>query len=162
MARNLATPKNKYAVAEGLAELQARIGTVIDATVGDMAKKIWMQAAIVIRDEARRLAPEIQNPPNSPKQWWHKPGVLKSAIFAAYGAQKKPNVIVGVNYRVAGFAHWVEYGTAIRSTEAGANRGQMTPKPYMRPALAAKRQEAISMMADGYRQLIEEATAGGR
>lgn len=144
MARSLATPKNKLVVAEGLGELQAKISRVIDRTGGKEAKRIWMGGALVLRDEARDLAPVLQKPKKG-----RVAGLLRSAIYAAYGDPTKPNVIVGVNYKIAPHAHFVEYGT---------KRG-MPAQPFMRPALAATRAKVISIIAEGYRKLIDEAGA---
>lgn len=162
MARSLVTPKNKIAVAEGLPELQKRIAEVLNrgTVAGFELKKVWMRGAVIIRDEAKRLAPVIQDPPANLKPW-QRPGSLRDAIYAAYGKETSPNVIIGVNYRKAPQAHWMEFGTEDRHTKAGANRGSVSPRPYMRPALFAKRAEAVSVMAEGYRELIER-TAGGR
>jgi HK97 gp10 family phage protein len=167
MARSLATPKNKLAVAVGLPELQKRIADLINAVDGKSAgrevKKVWMRAALVVRDEARSRAPLIKSDPAHPKKW-QAPGILKKAIFAAYGKDTAPNVIVGVNYGMAPQAHWIEFGTAERQTgdmkgkstgKHAANRGSVPPQPYMRPALAAARAQAIEIMAAGYRDLIE-------
>lgn len=167
--RNLVTPKGKLAITEGLPELHKRIADVLEMVGGKEVKKVWMRGAIVIRDEARRLAPFDANPATrlNPKQPWHTtPGLLKRAIYAAYGKDTAPNVLVGVNYKLAGFAHWIEFGTADRTTgdikgkstgNHAANRGHVTPHPYMRPALATKRAEAIAVIAQGYRELIEKA-----
>ncbi len=157
MARNVVTPKGKAAIVEGLPDLQKRIADLLGRTVsGGEVKKVWMRGAVIIRDEAIRLAPIIQSEPKSLKPW-QRPGALKQAIFAAYGKETAPNVIVGVNYRKAPQAHWMEFGTAERTTKSGANRGHVTPQPYMRPALATKRAEAIAAMGQGYRELIETA-----
>jgi HK97 gp10 family phage protein len=155
MPRNLVTPKGKFAIVEGLPDLQKRIADILGRTVsGFEVKKVWMKGAIIIRDEAKRLAPIIQSETHNLKPW-QRPGSLKAAIYAAYGKDSAPNVIVGVNYRKAPQAKWIEYGTAERTTKTGENRGHTPAQPYMRPALITKRAEAIAAMAEGYRELIE-------
>jgi HK97 gp10 family phage protein len=129
---------------DGIPELQAKMAQIIDRASGPEAKKIWMKAALVLRDKARDLAPVIRIPKPNPLPW-QVPGTLKSAIFAAYGDPSKPYVIVGVNYHRAPQAHWIEYGTA----KAGA-------QPYMRPALTATRSLMVAIIAEGgYKALIE-------
>ena len=155
MARNLVTPKGKAAVAVGLGDLQKRILDVINVAVSkNSVKGVWMKGALLIRDEARRRAPELTK--DTPRR---VRGLLKKAIFAAYGADDKPNVLVGVNYRIAPHAWITEFGTTYRETKSGAARGNSPPHPYMRPALTSQRSKAVEVMAQGYRELIETAAA---
>lgn len=143
MARSVITPKGAAARIEGLPELQAKMAKIIDSSSGIEAKHVWMKAALVLRDEARDLAPVLKKPKKG-----HIAGLLKSAIFAAYGDPAKPNVLVGVNYRIAPHAHWVEFGNA-----------HMPAQPFMRPALTATRSMCVAIIAEGYRKLIEESAA---
>jgi len=145
MARNALTRGGKAVRIEGIAELQANIAKILDRAAGKEAKRIWMKAALVLRDEARDLAPVIREPKTHPKPW-QVPGTLKAAVFAAYGDASKPNVIVGVNYKKAPQAHWIEFGTS-----------KIPAQPYMRPALTATRSMMVAIIAEGYRSLIEEA-----
>lgn len=163
MARNLVTPKGKFAIAEGLPELQKRVADLVNRVdggneAGREVKQIWMKGAILIRDQARSNAPTIKSDPKNPKDW-QQPGVLKSAIYAAYGRDNAPNVIVGVNYRKAPQAYWIEFGATERTTKSGANRGSVPPNPYFRPAVTQKKAEATAVIAQGYRELIEKAAA---
>lgn len=143
MARSLATPKNKLVVAEGLGELQAKISRVIDRASGKEVKRIWMGGALVLRDEARDLAPSLKRPKKG-----RVAGLLRAAIYAAYGDPSKPNVLVGVNYKMAPHAHWLEFGNS-----------RIPAQPYMRPALLATRAKVIAIIAGGYRDLIDKAGA---
>ena len=129
---------------------------IVNSTSTSEVKKVWMRGAILIRDDAKRRAPILQSDKHGLK-WWQRPGALKNAIFAAYGKEDAPNVLVGVNYRLAPQAHWIEFGTAFRDTRKGAARGSSPPHPYMRPALAAQQNNAMDAMAQGYRELIEKA-----
>jgi HK97 gp10 family phage protein len=147
MARSAVTPKGKAVRIEGIPELQAKVALILDRATGNEAKKVWMKAALVLRDEARDLAPVIKIPKPNPRPW-QVPGTLKAAIFAAYGDTSKPNVIVGVNYRKAPQAHWIEFGTS-----------NIAAQPYMRPALTATRSMMVAMIAEGYKALIEAAAA---
>ena len=119
---------------------------ILDRTTGRKAKEVYMMAGLVLRDEARDLAPIIKKNPKNPKAW-QLPGVLKKAIFAAYGKESEPNVLVGVNYKIAPQAHWIEYGTS-----------RIPAQPYMRPALTATRAKCVAIIAEGFRGIIDEAT----
>lgn len=114
---------------------------------GQEVKKIWMQAALDLRDSARDFAPvakapiihyEAGKPPRT-----IQPGALRSAIFAAYGEPEKPNVLVGVNYKIAPHAHWLEFGNV-----------RIPAQPYMRPALTLMRSACVATIAEGYRRLL--------
>lgn len=49
-----------------------------------------------------------------------------------------------------GFAgHLVEYGTKMRKNKAGANRGKMTPNPFMEKAFDATKDEILHRFNDG-------------
>jgi HK97 gp10 family phage protein len=140
MARRIVTPKGKAVRIEGLAELQKRISDILDRTTGERIKRIHMGAALVLRDEARDLAPVLRKPKKG-----RVAGLLKSAIFAAYGKDTDPSVLVGVNYRIAPHAHWLEFGNA-----------RIPAQPFMRPAIAAVRSKVVAVIAEGYRKLLLE------
>ena len=167
MARSVVTPKGKAARIEGLPELQAKIAKILDRTTGKDLKRVWMNAALVLRDEARDMAPVLKKPHKG-----HVAGLLRSAIFAAYGDPAKPNVLVGVNYRIAPYAHLVEFGGKegkgprmtgdIKGRKTGnrvQSTGYMPAQPFMRPALTATRSKCVAIIAEGYQKLIEEAAA---
>lgn len=97
-------------------------------------KKGFMVGALIVRDEIRSLVPV-------------RTGLLKSAIFAAYGAADKSDVLVGVNSRKAvkttkggktrSYAGIVEFGNAAHP-----------PQPYMRPGINAARPSAARAMKE--------------
>lgn len=143
MARKAVTKRG--AELAGLPELHAKMALIIDRVTGQRIKQVWMKAALVLRDKAVSLAPIIKIPRRNPRPW-QVPGTLKASIYAAYGDPEKPNVLVGVNYKKAPQAHWIEYGTK-----------SIPPQPYMRPALTATRAEMTAIIAEGTREVIEEA-----
>lgn len=145
MARRVVTGKGKSVRLEGLNELHEQMAEVINRTNAPEVKRIYMGAALVLRDEARDLAPVIKVPVKNPKPW-QRPGMLKKAIFASYGDSSKASVLVGVNYKMAPQAHWIEFGTS--GTQA---------QPYMRPALTATRGKCVNIIAEGLRNLIEKS-----
>jgi HK97 gp10 family phage protein len=96
-----------------------------------------MGGALVVRDEAKDLVPV-------------RTGLLKSAIFAAYGDKEAPDVLVGVNHKTAPHNHWLEFGNV--RTKA---------QPYLRPAITATRAKVIAIVADGLRKVFEKALPRG-
>lgn len=149
MARRIVTPKGRQVRIEGLAELREKAAVIISRAVGKDVKKIWMQAALELRDAAREYAPVAAGPithyaKGQPPQTI-MPGALKAAIFAAYGKDSAPDVLVGVNYKIAPHAHWLEFGNS-----------RIPPQPYMRPAISLMRARAVQIIADGYRTLLIE------
>jgi HK97 gp10 family phage protein len=149
VARRVVTSRGRAVRIEGLPELQDKLADLIDRATAKEVKKIWMQAALELRDEARNNAPVAKEPikhyekGETPRLIM--PGALKSAIFAAYGAQGKQDVLVGVNYKIAPHAHWLEFGNS-----------RIPPQPYMRPAITATRSTIVAIIADGYRKLLIE------
>jgi HK97 gp10 family phage protein len=149
MARNVITSKGRQVRIEGLAELQNNVATLMSRATGKEVKKIWMQAALDLRDAARDYAPiakeDIVHYEKGQPKRIIKPGALRAAIFAAYGERDKPNVLVGVSFRAAPHAHWIEFGNS-----------RIPPQPYMRPALSLMRSSCVSTIAEGYRRLLIE------
>lgn len=123
---------------EGLDEIQRKLGDIIDAVNGKKVKEVYLEGAIILRDEAKK------NAPYDPKR---KSGThLRDAIFAARGDDNKPNVLVGVRYKSAPHAHIVEYGSVKTSAH-----------PYIRPAIAATGSKIASTINDGLLDIIEDA-----
>lgn len=126
---------------EGIAEIQANIAKVMNRAVGTAAKDVYYRAGVILRDRARA---------NAPYDPGRKKGThLRDAIFCGRGDPTKPNVLVGVRYKVPGapHAHLVEFGT---SKWAG--------KPYFRPALAQSGPQIASTIKDGLLKIINDAT----
>ena len=141
MARRVLTKKGKAVQWEGLAELSDNINTLLEVVggrqagrIGKEVKNVLMGAALVVRDEARDLAPV-------------RTGLLREAIFANYGDEQKPDVLVGVNHKMAPHSHLVEYG---------ARGGEMPAQPFLRPAIAAARPAVAKIVADGLKKIISE------
>lgn len=139
MARSVITKGGKAVQLEGMAELRASTAKVLnfDRAV-DLKKNVYMPAAMVLRNEARDLVDD-------------RSIRLKEdgAIFASYGEASQQNVLVGVNYRIAFYAHWEEFGTS-----------RQAPRPFLRPAIIATRAIIVRMVAEGLMRIIEEAAGG--
>lgn len=152
MPRRLITSRGRQVTIEGLDKLQENIAELMSRATGKEVKKIWMQAALELRDTAIDYAPiakeTIVHYVNGEKREI-EPGALKAAIFAAYGTPTEPNVLVGVHYQPgkglpgAPHAHWIEFGNS-----------RIPAQPYMRPALSVSRSACVAIIADGYRTLL--------
>ena len=137
MARNSVNALARKAMRlEGLEDVLGRLENVIDRTTGKEAKEIMLKAGLILRDDARDRAP-VQT------------GALKRAIFAARGDENKPNVLVGVNYKIAPHAHLVEFGTV-----------KTNARPYMRPAISSASPKMAQTMKDGFEKIIKDAANG--
>src|SRR4051812_34778253 len=116
MPRNVITRKGKQVQIEGLDQLQNNIAALMSRATGKEVKKIWMQAALDLRDAARDYAPVAKEPIKHYEKGQPmriiQPGALRAAIFAAYGEPDKPNVLVGVNRRMAPHNKWIEFGNS--------------------------------------------------
>lgn len=97
-----------------------------------MVTNAFMKPALMIRDEARDMAPVVT-------------GKLKAGIFAA-AMKKRPGAVAGVHG--VHYAKWVEYGTE-----------KTTPNPYFRPAILATRPLAANMLAPDLKKVIEAVAA---
>lgn len=162
MARNVITAGNRASRVEGLPELLAQVNRLRLAARGPAAMDVFMAGARVLADEVRRRA-----------AWNH----IKQAIYLKKKAHpEKPYVLVGIRYLMARDVFWLEYGTyksdARRPKQARLLKFQiqgkwvfvkqvanLQPKPFFRPAVAAKRAEIAAIMATGFRKMIDEAIA---
>ena len=111
---------NQFAVALG----PDSMGTARDKLKGAM-----MRAAVVIRDEAKDLAPS-------------RTGALRNSIIATKGPDNKPGVVVMV---LRYYGRFIERGTS-----------KMTAQPFFRPAIAATRPMVANLIAEGLKPIIEE------
>lgn len=159
MANRALITKGGLLKLEGLGEIVSRMEKIIENTSGGAAgkklKKVYVAAASVISAQARR---NIQGLEASPE--------LKAALTASVvtneGPEGKPNAVSKVSQPAAlrklGDApnpYWFEYGTVPRATGKGANRGQIKPQPFFRPAIEQARGKAIEVLTDGLKKLIE-------
>jgi len=119
---------------DGLKEIQANLAKIVDGVTGAQMKKVYLQAAGIIADDARSRAPEAT-------------GRLKRAIFAGAGDANKPNALAGVSARKAPHGRLVEYGTA-----------HMPARPFLRPALSANGPQVAAAIRSGLLKIIERHT----
>jgi HK97 gp10 family phage protein len=159
MANRALITKGGLLKLEGLGEIISKMEKIIENTSGGAAgkklKKVYVSAASVISAQARRNIANLEVSPD-----------LRAALIASVvtneGPESKPNAISKVSQPAAirklGDApnpYWWEYGTVPRATGKGANRGQIKPQPFFRPAIEQARGKAIEVLTDGLKKLIE-------
>lgn len=82
-----------------------------------------------------------------------KAGTTVEGINIKIKADKynKSGVLVGVENSDRGFlARFLEYGTQIRSTKDGENRGSIQPNPFLKKAIDSKANEVINFLQTNY------------
>ncbi len=150
---------------EGLAELQK----MLDDLPANIEKNIMRgglrAGAKVVQEEAQRVCPVGSG--NLPKG--EISGSLKNSIRISMKVRKgKVQAFVKAGDKVAFYAHMVEYGTASHLIKPRDRKSLFlaglfkevikhpgaTKKPFMRPALDNKAQDAIDTMADYIRERI--------
>jgi HK97 gp10 family phage protein len=126
----------------GEQDLRRNMARILDATTGPKVQAVNLQAARLMRNEAKRLAPELKKYKKGAI-----PGLLRASIYATLSrAPGDLDAIVSVNTHQAFYAVWLEYGNS-----------RIPAQPYMRPAFAATRDEMVATMIAGYSQIIQGA-----
>lgn len=91
-----------------------------------LGRKAVRQGANVIRDEARLMAPRLT-------------GLLRRSIYTKDRGIDGANIVFSISVRMtkgwAFYASWVEFGTI-----------NAQPHPFMRPAVDAKKEQAIAVL----------------
>lgn len=91
---------------------------------------------------------------------------VKNALgYITKNESKFPNVVlIGVRSEAEGsdtmtvsaLAVIEEFGTAVRTTSQGANRGYVKPRPFMRPAVDSNRERTSNIILEGLTELIDK------
>lgn len=172
---------------EGLAGLLSELKAFPQAVTTRVLRGAAATGASVIRKEAILRAPTYTGPE---EQGHPRPGTLKKAIYQVRMVQEctptrevfKVDVRRGKRAQSVGkrganldafYASWVEYGHyarvphAMTKTAKAAGRALgvakwVPAKPFMRPALQAKGEDALKAMRDYIRQNIPLATTAMR
>lgn len=159
MPKNVVTAKGKASRIEGIPELLAQVERLRISARSDKAKEVFYAGGRILAQEMKRRA-----------AWLH----VKAAIFVTKGRIDASNVLVGIRYRIAPDVFWLEFGTykkdMRRPKKATFLRFQidgrwifvrkvanLTPKPFFRPSIAAKRAEVAAVMAAGFQAMIDSA-----
>lgn len=107
----------------------------------------------VLLDVALPLVKEVRaNAPNE---------TLRNAYgFISRNDNKYPNtILIGPNYGVDGggqLSHIFEYGTAIRKTKDGENRGFIKAVPYIRPAFDKYKAQIVTAIGEKITKIVTE------
>jgi HK97 gp10 family phage protein len=128
---------------EGLKEITDKIESIANAVGG---QKVAPEIKQVSYEGGKMLADEWKaNAAYDPDR---KRGIhYRDAIFVSMGDETKPDVLVGVNYRKAPHAHFVEYGTE-----------KMAARPALRPAISRVGPRIASHIKSGLIKVIERFT----
>lgn len=151
--------KRETVKVEGLAELGKALRDLPDRVARNGLRASVYAGAKVVRDEARARAPKADQPlgPNQPP-----PGTLRRSVIMKHIRELSSltrqtffvTVRHGKKYRKQGkkgnlsqdawYWRFVEFGTR-----------KMPARPFLRPALQAKRREAVQAMKDRLSERIE-------
>lgn len=107
----------------------------------------------IIKTESNPLILEVRaNAPNE---------TVKNAYgFITRKDDKYPNtVLIGPNYGIDGggqLSHLFEYGTAVRKTRDGQNRGYIKAHPYIRPAFDKYKQQIVTNIGEKITKIVTE------
>jgi len=129
-------------VDEVIKDLQRRPKLLKNGVVGKIIKSI----------SAPMVAEVRANAPNE---------TLRNAYgFITRKDNKYPNtILIGPNYSVDGggqLSHIFEYGTAVRKTKDGSNRGFIKAVPYIRPAFDKYKQQIATQVGDKITKIVTE------
>lgn len=119
---------------KGWREIQASFAQLGKAgRLKNVHRKALYAGGVVIRARAREFCPV-------------KSGRLRKAIVIKRhrGKPDLTHVSVGIDYKKVRYGHLVEYGSPGRETKAGKATGAMPPRPFMRPAFEATKDEVVS------------------
>lgn len=150
---------------KGLADLQAMLEELPAKIERNVVRGGLRAGAKVIQEEAKRLCPVG----GGQLRKGETPGALRDSVRISMAARRgKVTATVKAGNRAAYYAHMVEFGTA-RHWIKPKNRKSLflsglmkevvdhpgaQKKPFMRPAIDGKAEEAINEMADYIRERI--------
>lgn len=139
--------------ASGVMDALGKLDNIIDRTKAQELKQTFFDGASLVAEEVRAAAPP-PSPATLVKGWVP----TRQAIFIARGDPAEPNVVVGVSRNAAPQALWDEYGTEARTTKrSNANRGEMPPQPFFRPAVNRVRDAVAQFIGLGIKEIVEKA-----
>lgn len=134
-------PKFNFKMDKSTKKLLEKMGDFL--TVGEKMYSAGVAADIIAKD-AKRRAP--QGPTGNLKR-----GIVARQDKVTSMSINKGVAYVGVDYNIAPHAHLVEYG---------ARGGEMPAKPFMRPAIEAKKGEAVTALENDIKDRITKKLGG--
>ena len=123
---------------EGTKELDKALSRLASDARETIMKEAILAAGEPIRQEAESRAPR-------------RTGRLAGDMVAEVGAKHKPSVRVGIG-KLGWYGRFIESGTGQRKTKNSANRGAVSAKPFLKPALEAKKNEALAKFREVLRR----------
>lgn len=131
----------KFAIegAKEIAEILNKLPLQVQASV---LKSVNREGAKIVLDEMKKSAP-----------------VGDDRIFKSIKIRSDKENVTGVTVgpgKKAFWARFIEYGTAKRSNDAGANRGSISPKPFIRPSIDRTIDKVIKHVAGNYAELVDK------
>ncbi len=126
---------------EGVPEFNQVVNKLIEGFSPEKVEPILVEAADIITQEVRK---------NIDSQFNERSGKLRSSPATKVLSRRGSNpaaVISAIDRKLAPHAHFLEKGTS-----------RMGAKPFFRPAVDAKRSEALNAIGIGISKLIREAT----
>lgn len=127
---------------EGVQSVELAARETITYTQGLAIKKVYVKAAVIVRDAVVRAAPyrpRTRTVALSRRKWPHTREVV------VIGGARNPNyanVLVMIDIKKTPQAYWYEFGTV-----------KQAPRPFFRPAIRAVRSQVKAILSAG----IEEA-----
>lgn len=118
---------------DGGPELERKLAELTAELQREVLLAAMLAAGEPIRQEAASRAPVRKGSGG---------GTLARSVTVEAGKKQKPSVRVGVG-KEGWYGGFVERGTRQRRTKKGADRGRASAQPFLRPALDAKRDEAL-------------------
>lgn len=126
---------------DGIEELKQALQQLADDVRDKLMIEAMLAAGEPIRQEAASRAPVRKG----------GGGTLSRTITVEAGKKHVPSVRIGIG-AAAWYGRFIEIGTKQRKTKTGASRGQMTAQPFLKPALAARRTEALEKFREVIRR----------
>jgi HK97 gp10 family phage protein len=120
--------------------------------------------AVILKDAKRRA-------PKGPGGKDYKGGNLRRSMTQSRGlrvrkyprgGRQKYIAVAGPGWPLGAHGHLIESGTVKRETKKGANRGAITPDPFLEPAFKRKSREAQRKVTDRLWQQIQREAARAR
>lgn len=125
----------------GLQEAYQKVSDILTATAAKNLKTVFMNAGMVGYAAVLEAAPyDEHHREKSP--FMH----VRDAVFLGAGDPGEPNVLLGVNYRKAPQALWLELGTV-----------KMAPTPFFKQAVNSVKMQMGGIIAQGIKDAIEDA-----
>lgn len=145
---------------EGLEELRGALRRLEAVARREVIEPALGEGGERIAQEARSRAPRRTGKGADTIGWQYREEGVAHGVYVGVGRGVKASRADGFYLR------FLETGTAERMTKgkgatgrvpAGVSRGQVTPQPWLRPALDAVQEEAVRVVRERLRAAIDEA-----